>query len=121
MAKDSRTPDDYFTLSKSDRQRYDNQASHRIIATLMIQGCKYPSLRQWLVNQQLASGDDSAYPKTSNDAVRLIDNGTWGEEQGAPSNGNNGKHQGSNNGGGGNSGRQNQKSNNDKVAGSHVH
>uniref|UniRef100_A0A7S4ER48 Uncharacterized protein n=1 Tax=Pseudo-nitzschia australis TaxID=44445 RepID=A0A7S4ER48_9STRA len=117
MAKDSRTPDDYFTLGKSDRQRYDNQALDRIIATLMIQGCKYPSLRHWLVNHQLASGDDSAYPKTANNSARLIDNGTWGEEQGAP-NGNNGKGNGGNNG---NGKRQNQRSNNQEAVGLHVH
>ena len=50
MAKDGRTPEDYFNVNKTDRKKYNKQALDRIIATLMIQGCKYPSLRQWLVN-----------------------------------------------------------------------
>jgi len=44
MAKDGRTPDDYFMLSKSERKIYDNAAQDRIVATLVVQGCKYPSL-----------------------------------------------------------------------------
>uniref|UniRef100_A0A7S4AWG0 Uncharacterized protein n=1 Tax=Pseudo-nitzschia australis TaxID=44445 RepID=A0A7S4AWG0_9STRA len=82
----------------------------------MIQGCKYPALRQWIVNQQLATGNDSAYPETANDAARLIDNGTWGKEQGAPS-GNNGNSNGGNHGSGK---RQNQRSSTEEVVGSHV-
>lgn len=71
----------------------------------------------YIVNQQLASGNDSAYLKTANNAARRIDNGTWGKEQGAP-NGNNGKSNGGNEGSGK---RQNQRSSNDEVMGSHVH
>jgi len=118
MAKDGRVPEDYFNCSKSDRKKYDKQALDRIIATLMIQGCKYPALRQYLVNQQLATGNDSAYPKTANDAARLIDDGTWGKEHGAPSG--NGNHGNSNGGNHGSGKRQVQRSSTEEVVGSHV-
>jgi len=71
MAKDDKTPDDYFNVSKSDRKRYDKQALERIIANLMIQGCKYPSLRQWLLNQQLTRevGGDGIFHSISGDGM----------------------------------------------------
>ena len=75
---------------------------------LMIKGCKYNRLQEWLKNQQLAPGTECAYPKTSSGAVKLIDNANWSKETAE------GKRRGHNN-------SRKQESSGVDIIGSHVH
>ena len=99
---------DYLGLSAVEQRVYDNKVQDELVAALMIKGCKYNSLREWLKNQQLAPGTECAYPKTSSGAVKLIDNGNWGKETG------DGKRRGHNN-------PRKQEASEEDIIGSHVH
>ena len=101
---------DYLGLSAVEQRVYDNKVQDKLVAALMIKGCKYNSLREWLKNQQLApgTGTECAYPKTSSGAVKLIDNGNWGKETG------DGKRRGHNN-------PRKQEASEEDIIGSHVH
>ena len=99
---------DYFRLSALEQRVYDNKVQDELVAALIIKGCKYNSLWEWLKNQQLAPGIECAYPKTSSGAVELIDNGNWGKET------TDGKRRGHNN-------SRKQESSGEDIIGSHVH
>ena len=57
----------------------DIQVQDKLVAILIINGCKYSGLRKWLV-QQLSPDVAYAYPVMANAAVGMTENGVWSED-----------------------------------------
>ena len=71
----------YVTMNEEQRQPFDIQVKNKLVAILIIKGCKYSGLQKWLAQQQLSPDIACAYPVITNVAGEMIKDGVWSEDQ----------------------------------------